>query len=168
MGDINAQYGYVCVHAKGYNILHASYSQDSPLFGLAANNQCHAMCAVAIATAFVLDPAVWRKSTLDKILIKGNSYYNDCIHFARSHSIRTYRVEFRGDYLNTFYVLGYIDIRNRTILLTDHLDLDNIRQSYAPFTLNNVRYALNALLTQPLDVYAIFTAQLYSFAILKA
>lgn len=73
MGDITNRASYKSV--KLYHILHADLSQANEIFGRDQNKQCTAICAIAIATAEVLDPILWEKNTMTQIILRGNQYY---------------------------------------------------------------------------------------------
>ena len=73
MRDINVHASYKSV--KLYHILHAELNQANQIFGVAQNRQCTAICTIAIATADVLDPILWNKSTITQIIFRGNQYY---------------------------------------------------------------------------------------------
>jgi hypothetical protein len=73
MSDVQAQVGYKAV--KKFYILHADISQSDRIFHSAANKQCTAMCAVAIASANILDPQYWNRSIITQIVLRGNEYY---------------------------------------------------------------------------------------------
>lgn len=75
MNDIEVEVGFK-ITSKQYYILHAGMNQRARIFGDSANRQCTAMCAIAIATASVLDPYRWKVNTINQVMLHGNQYYN--------------------------------------------------------------------------------------------
>jgi len=77
---------------------------------------------------------------------------------------------FTGDYLGAGSVLVVIDdlMGERVVELVEYQGPVRLNEIGGMFTQGNVQFALAALLNKPSEsIYGIFTAQFYSFAIMK-